>query len=98
MQTVPAGDWLSDGWTPPSTTNGVTVARNDASSSTLYIGDKLWVEPSQWHYSYTWPTPAKIRLTLSEVLHLRTAAKKDKKLKETLQKIAPHVEIEVDFP
>lgn len=43
------------------------------------------------------PTPAKIRLTLSEVERLRAAAKKDKALKATLQKFTPHIEIEVDF-
>ena len=54
-------------------------------------------------YTYTYPwgyyTPhAKITLTLSEVEHLRKCAKKDAKLKAALQKIAPHIEVVIDFP
>ena len=38
-----------------------------------------------------------IRLTMAEVERLRVAAKKDKALKETLEKFTDHIEVIVDF-
>lgn len=54
-------------------------------------------------YTYPWTTtyyttPTRIRLTLSDVEHLRKCAAKDAKLKKALRKIAPYIEVEVDFP
>ena len=34
---------------------------------------------------------------MSDVEKLRAAAKKDKALKKVLEKIGPHIEVEVDF-
>lgn len=38
-----------------------------------------------------------IRLTMTEVERLRVAAKKDKALRETLEKFTDHIEVIVDF-
>jgi len=50
-----------------------------------------------YHDTYWWPTLQKVRLKMSEVETLRRAAKKDKALKKVLEKIGPHIEVEVDF-
>lgn len=46
-----------------------------------------------WNYSYR----PRIELTLTEVEHLRTLAKNDKKLKDTLNKFTPWIQVVVDF-
>jgi len=58
-----------------------------------------WTDPScHYYHSYPWwSSVQKIRLTMSDVEKLRAAAKKDKTLKKVLQKIGPHIEVEVDF-
>ena len=58
-----------------------------------------WTQPYTLYSNY-WPHTyeRKISLTLSEVMHLRTVAANDKKLRKTLKKFAPHIEITVDFP
>ena len=85
--------------------NAFAVANNDTSACIVPTDGNWWTVPTttDWYtlpyypsYTYTWP--AKIRLTLSEVEHLRKLAKKDAALRETLEKFAPHIDIEVDFP
>jgi hypothetical protein len=68
----------------------------DAGSFTVHNN---WTYPyytqpciSTWTYGLS-----KITLKLSEIERLRSAAKKDKALKEILQKFTGHIEIEVDF-
>lgn len=87
-----ATNWLDQTNTderPVATSADLTVANNAGYYSS-------WVSSS-----YCWPTYytkyEKIRLTLSDVEHLRKCAREDKKLKAALQKIAPHIEVEVDF-
>ena len=57
-----------------------------------------YTEPTYYyHYWPNWKETVKIRLTMTDVEKLRAAAKKDKTLKKVLQKIGPHIEVEVDF-
>lgn len=49
-------------------------------------------------YGWTSVREAKIRLTLSDVEHMRKVAASDVKLRAAFQKIAPHIEVVVDFP
>lgn len=46
-----------------------------------------------WNYNYQ----PRIQLTLTEVEHLRTLAKNDKRLKDTLNKFTPWIQVVVDF-
>lgn len=62
-----------------------------------YWPSNYWVQPIYQWPTTTYYTSPKIRLTLSEVEHMRECAAKDKKLRAALQKIAPYVEVEVDF-
>lgn len=57
------------------------------------------LEPTyRYYHDYSWWTKIeKIRLTMTDVEKLRAAAKKDKTLKKVLEKIGPHIEVEVDF-
>ena len=90
--------YVQDGWLDSDTATSatLTIGGTYTPSST---GD-WWYTPTYPAIYHTWPTYSerKIRLTLSEVEHLRKAARKDAKLRETLRKFSPHIEVEVDFP
>lgn len=87
-----AGDWLNT-----SNTGGeLTWASNTVG---LTFCGNAW--PYQWYYVpyvQTYGIPARpIRLTMREVEKLRTAAQKDKKLKDVLAKFTDQIEVIVDF-
>ena len=75
-----------------------------ADTATITVGG-TWENGADWtgyvypyyHQYNWWPTIEKIRLTMSDVEKLRQAAKKDKTLKKVLNKLGPHIEVEVDF-
>ncbi len=90
-----SGDWLSTDATI-TTTTGFDNFTGELWNPTYY--------PSTWwpHYCYVYAgcgchEKRPIKLTLSEVEHLRMKAKRDKKLRETLQKFTDYIEIMVDF-
>lgn len=79
----------SDGHTPIQWSDDVAIYSNA-------------IPATHWHYytpTYWWPyeTKTKIRMTLSEIEHIRKLCKNDRKLRESMQKLAPHIEVEVDF-
>lgn len=93
---------LNTNWTTADVT--VTNASNSAALSNASYG-YFW--GSYWYpyYSPLYVGPMveyrdrrPIRLTMSEVERLRVAAKKDKQLRETLEKFTEHIEVIVDFP
>ena len=96
-----AADWLeesSDVTAPPMTTtvtSGLCISGNAVTGNTTVDWGHYWAQPTYWNVSYT--TPTKIRLKMSEVEKLRAAAKRDKALREVLEKFGPHIEVEVDF-
>jgi len=59
--------------------------------------DYNWVYPYQSVYVSPSSDPRPIKLTLTEVEHLRKRAKGDQKLRKTLQKFTDLIEITVDF-
>ena len=90
----------------PDATGGgcqtVAGGSTNGSSVTNIIPWDPWDYGVQYNYPYyhywpNWKETVKIRLTMSDVEKLRAAAKKDKTLKKVLQKIGPHIEVEVDF-
>ncbi len=92
--------WLDD--TQPwvsTTTTGHTFELN---TPTITYPD--WTAPfTTSNYVTYWPdysyrTYGKIQLKLSEVMYLRKCASEDKKLRKVLKKLAPYIEITVDFP
>jgi hypothetical protein len=77
----------------------------DEGTTTTAAGTKSYeVDNSQWYiagYDAPWISysyyPAKLRLTLTEILHMREVAKKDAALRKTFKKLTPFIEVEVDF-
>lgn len=57
-----------------------------------------WRPYYERRYPWIYQPTTKIRLKLSEVEYLRKLCEDDKKLRETMEKFAPHIEVEVDFP
>ena len=88
--------YLNPNWLE-ATASDVTMTTMAPAGEYYNYANINWISPT-----YTWPTYLygyqKITLTLSEVEHLRKCAKKDAKLKTALQKIAPHIEVVIDFP
>lgn len=97
MSTTAAANSLSlnANWLDTNTITN-TAASGDCTTSVVYNGN--WAYP--WYYQpytiTTWPS-TRIRLTMTEVERLRTAAKKDKKLRDTLAKFTECIEVVVDF-
>jgi len=92
---------LTANWTDVSVVPTLTNASNTLALSncgTGYVWNTYW-------YPYYRPFPPEywererrpIRLTMAEVERLRVIAKKDKALKETLEKFTDHIEVIVDF-
>ncbi len=94
---------LNANWTdaPVTLTNSGNLSAFQNTSTTAAWG---WQYGDYW-YPYYRPFPPEfwsrqtrpIRLTMAEVERLRVAAKKDKALKETLEKFTDHIEVIVDF-
>lgn len=78
----------------PSTTADMTVGGYYTGGNCYPYTTDRW---TYYHYWPNWRETVKIRLTMTDVEKLREAAKKDKTLKKVLQKIGPHIEVEVDF-
>lgn len=103
-------DWLdkqgTDGMIDPTTTTnpfkGLSIANNSAVSASNYayidttsMGINYWsTYPSYWYSCY----PAKISMTLSEIEHVRRLCRKDKRLGAIMNRMAPHIEVTIDFP
>lgn len=89
---------LNAGWleqVPQQTTNNPTVTTTQSCSLGFYQSG--WTPyPTYW---YTYPTVdhRPIKLGLSEVEKLRSAAKRDAKLKKILEKFTDQIEVVVDF-
>ena len=85
-----SGDWLN---AQPTMTN--------ASNITVFSNTDYGYFWSGYWYPYYQPATIAvsrpIKLTMAEVERLRVAAKKDKALKETLEKFTDHIEVVVDF-
>lgn len=79
---------LAYGWFDDSIWSGVSTIGTGWDNNVVTTYYQPW--------TYMWP--AKITLKLSEVEHLRKLAKSDAKLRGTLKKFAPFIEVEVDFP
>lgn len=80
--------------TAADTTSAVYLSNNWLDAAQMSNGVYGWTTPT---YSWTSYVTQKVRLKLSEVERLRDAAKADKKLRDVLNKLAPAIEIEVDF-
>lgn len=97
---------LKAGWLEAKTSHNATgmasigSAANRLGSSTTTTSGLAYYQtawyPSQWYYG---PTADRrpIRLGMSEVEKLRSAAKRDAKLKKILEKFTDQVEVTVDF-
>lgn len=92
---------LSPNWTTAPVT--LTNAGNAAALSSCANG---WCANGYWYPYYTpiysgpwieYRDHRPIRLTMAEIEGLRVAAKKDKALRETLEKFTDHIEVVVDF-
>ena len=57
----------------------------------------MWIYPTVHQCHCHWCSSTKIRLTLKQVDKLRTAAKKDSKLREVLEQFTQYIEVAVDF-
>lgn len=104
---------LTAGWTdkPVTLTNSGNVAALNNASVNLCSMDNGTFTSTAIHYGYTWggywypylaPLRAEserrpVKLSMAEVERLRVAAKKDKALRETLEKFTDHIEVIVDF-
>lgn len=86
-----SSNWLDETTFPQS--SGGSIGDNTAVGSVTSYGYYYYPEP--WHYRL-WETK-RIDLKLSEVETLRAAAKKDKKLKDILNKFSALIRVEVDF-
>lgn len=80
--------WLETG----NTTTNLSVSGN---SQTATFSGYCWPSNTYWYY----PTPDRrpIKLGMSEVEKLRSAAKRDAKLKKILEKFTDQIEVVVDF-
>lgn len=76
----------------------LTISNNLSGACNNYVSG--WWYGDYWYpyYRPVWTTVHRpIRLTMAEVERLRVAAKKDKALRETLEKFTDHIEVIVDF-
>lgn len=87
-------DWVDN------TAGGIEIGNNQNAITTTDCVDYGWLQPFTTHYHYSWCAcqTSKITLTLTEAMHLRKMAKADNKLRKTLRKLTPYIEVEVDFP
>lgn len=82
--TVSLSDYAS------STTDGITYT-----DTTLTNCNPWWTPNYYYVQTYTYP---KIQLNMDEANALIKAAKSDKKIGEALKKLAPHIEVKVNWP
>ena len=101
METSLPTNWLNYvSWGEVDTVPSVTyVGGTESIGNTIVVSDDWTGTNCYPYYSYYpwWPSIQKVRLTMSDVEKLRAAAKKDNALKKVLEKIGPHIEVEVDF-
>jgi hypothetical protein len=74
---------------------------NDPSRYTTTTGDVVITTPTytgtDWTWGYSWQTWKRVRLTLTEVMYLRRAGRRDKKLRRILRKFTEVIELEIDL-
>lgn len=74
---------------------------NTSTFGTFQVGGYGWPWRDYWYPYYvpiyTEQNRRPVKLTMGEVERLRVAAKKDKALRETLEKFTDHIEVVVDF-
>lgn len=93
--------YLSQNWADSAAITTTSPAGDWDSSTTFVYPDNNF---APWYPYYTptywWPysVERKITLKLSEVEHIRKVCRKDAKLRETMNKLAPCIEVQVDFP
>jgi len=89
-----AGIWRHDEYliNPASGSCDSVTVWDGTDTTSNYVNGTYYYQWTDW-----WPTLQKVRLKMSEVETLRRAAKKDRALKKVLEKIGPHIEVEVDF-
>ena len=86
---------LNAQWLEPTATSGtLTTNAMVGNTATYYHG--YWPSGTYW-YTYPAPDHRPIKLGLSEVEKLRSAAKRDAKLKKILEKFTDQIEVVVDF-
>ncbi len=85
------GGWLEQ--TPVTTTSEVQATLTNGIGT---YTSNWWPNSATWYY---YPTAERrpIKLGLSEVEKLRSAAKRDAKLKKILEKFTDQIEVVVDF-
>jgi hypothetical protein len=92
---------LNANWTTtPATLTNTGNVNALCNSGSGYYWNNYWYPYYQPLYVGPWieyRDRRPIRLTMDEVERLRVAAKKDKGLKETLEKFTDHIEVIVDF-
>lgn len=86
-------------WGGNSTTTDFGIASDSVIGHSLSCGCYGWCA---CHHSWTYvpwypPRADKVRLSMKEMLHLQRLAKKDKALRETMQKLSDVIEVEVSF-
>lgn len=89
---------LTCGWleqTPQQTTDNVTMT-NYCSNGIGNFTTSWWPNAQYW-YCTPVPDHRPIKLGMSEVEKLRSAAKRDAKLKKILEKFTDQIEVVVDF-
>jgi hypothetical protein len=80
-------------------TNAAVTLTNTDNIQTFQTTNTGYCNGTYWYPYYTpyWGDRRPIRLTMAEVERLRVAAKKDKALRETLEKFTDHIEVIVNF-
>lgn len=86
------GNWL-DAQNTTTTEAAISVSSNTAMG---YFQTGWWPNQSYW-YCYPTADHKPIKLGMSEVEKLRSAAKRDAKLKKILEKFTDQIEVVVDF-
>ena len=85
-------NWLEQQATTTTNCN-LTISGNTATQAGYYSG--YWPNTTYWCYPVREHRP--IKLGMSEVEKLRSAAKRDAKLKKILEKFTDQIEVVVDF-
>src|SRR2546429_2115732 len=90
-------NWLDTAHTAKTFSSTAGDSENNYQSNVATTNTKgFWIN-DYWYPYWTYSYQPKIQLTLTEVEHLRKLAKEDKRLKETLNKFTPWIQVVVDF-
>lgn len=84
--------YLTNGWLEDSEASSTTSSVTTNTAAGSYT---IWTTP---YYGWTnYGYEPKIRMTLTEIEHIRKLCKSDQRLKATMQKLTPYITVEVDF-